>query len=172
MDNEICPVCNRTIWRIARHRNSDGVITHFECHFDYERKLSAKHEGVDGETAETEAENLITLTTSTFPDRNIVQVMGLVRGSTVRSRNVGSDFGASLKSIVGGELKGVTRLLADAREQAMARMCREGLELGANAIVEVRFSTSQVWEGAAEVMAYGTAVLTEEPAAQQSQEND
>lgn len=86
---------------------------------------------------------------------------GLVQGSSVRARNVGSDLGAGLKSIVGGELKGVTKLMEDAREDALQRMLYEAKSRGANAVVGLRFSTAQVWEGAAEVLAYGTAKLVE-----------
>jgi uncharacterized protein YbjQ (UPF0145 family) len=82
----------------------------------------------------------------------------LVRGSTVRARNVGRDLFAGLKNLVGGEISEYTKLLADAREQAIERMLKDAERLGADAIVNVRFTTSQVMQGAAEMLAYGTAV--------------
>ena len=112
---------------------------------------------------ETEARilNILTSTTDSVDGFKTTKSLGVVRGSSVRSRHVGSEAIAGLKSIVGGELKGVTKLVADAREQAMARMFRDAESVGANAIIGMRFSTSQVWESAAEVMAYGTAVVVE-----------
>ncbi len=83
---------------------------------------------------------------------------GLVQGSTIRAKHVGRDIMASLKNIVGGELKGYTELLVEARREAMSRMIRQAEELGANAVVNVRFSTSSVAQGAAEILCYGTAV--------------
>lgn len=96
------------------------------------------------------------------PGKQIVEHYGLVSGSTVRAKHVGRDFMASLKNIVGGELKGYTELLQDSRKQATQRMVQQAEELGANAVVNVRFSTSSVAQGAAEIYAYGTAVRVEE----------
>ncbi len=93
-----------------------------------------------------------------IPGKKIVEHFGLVSGSTVRARHVGSDMAAGLKNIVGGELKGYTQLLNDARQQAMQRMIQQAQQLGADAIVNVRFSTSSVTQGAAELYVYGTAV--------------
>ena len=87
---------------------------------------------------------------------------GLVSGSTVRAKHVGRDFMAGLKNIVGGELKGYTELLNDSRNQATDRMIAQAQELGANAIVNVRFSTSSVAQGASEIYVYGTAIRVEE----------
>ncbi len=95
------------------------------------------------------------------PGKQIVEHYGLVSGSTVRAKNVGRDFAASLKNIVGGELKGYTELLMQSREQAVERMIAQATELGANAIVNVRFSTSSITQGASELFAYGTAVRVE-----------
>lgn len=95
------------------------------------------------------------------PGHNIVQHYGLVQGNTVRAKHAGRDLMASLKNIVGGELKGYTELLSDARQQAVARMVEQAQSLGANAIVNVRFSTSSIAAGAAELYAYGTAVLVD-----------
>lgn len=92
------------------------------------------------------------------PGKTIVEHFGLVSGSTIRAKHVGRDIMASLKNIVGGELKGYTQLLKESRRQATERMIDQARELGANAIVNVRFSTSSVAQGAAELYAYGTAV--------------
>jgi uncharacterized protein YbjQ (UPF0145 family) len=94
----------------------------------------------------------------TVPGRTISEHFGLVSGSTIRAKHVGRDIMASLKNLVGGELKGYTQLLQESRKQAMDRMIAQAKQLGANAIVNVRFSTSSVAQGAAELYAYGTAV--------------
>jgi uncharacterized protein YbjQ (UPF0145 family) len=94
----------------------------------------------------------------TIPGREIVEHFGLVSGSTIRAKHVGKDIMASLKNLVGGELKGYTKLLQESREQAIDRMVAQARQLGANAIVNIRFSTSSVAQGAAELYAYGTAV--------------
>ncbi len=104
---------------------------------------------------------MIFVTTETLPDKKIIKTLGTVRGSTVRARNIGRDIFAGLKNIVGGEISEYTQLLADAREQALQRMLQDAEQLGANAVVNVRFTTSQVMQGAAEMLAYGTAVKTE-----------
>jgi len=85
-------------------------------------------------------------------------MLGLVKGSTVQSKHIGKDIGAGFKSIVGGELKGYTEMMDDARREATARMIREAESMGADAVVNVRFTTSSITPGAAEVIAYGTAV--------------
>lgn len=85
-------------------------------------------------------------------------ILGLVKGATIQSKNIGRDFGAGLKSIVGGELTGYTEMMEEARDIAMQRMEEEAKRLGADGIVGTRFSTSAIMQGAAEVMAYGTAV--------------
>lgn len=88
----------------------------------------------------------------------VVRHLGLVQGSTVRSKHVGRDIMAGLKEIVGGELRGYTELLNEAREEATARMRAAAEELGANAIISIRYGTANIGSGAAEVLAYGTAV--------------
>lgn len=95
------------------------------------------------------------------PGKKIVEHYGLVTGSTVRAKHVGRDIMASLKNIVGGELKGYTELLEDARKQARDRMVAQARELGANAVINVRFDTSSVAQGASELYVYGTAVRVE-----------
>ncbi len=97
----------------------------------------------------------------TVPGKNIVEHFGLVSGSTIRAKHVGRDIMASLKNLVGGELKGYTQLLQESRQEALDRMVDQARQLGANAIINVRFSTSSVAQGAAELYAYGTAVLVE-----------
>lgn len=92
-------------------------------------------------------------------DYKIVKHLGLVQGSTVRSKHAGRDIMASLKNIFGGELKGYTELLNESRDEALARMSEQARQAGANAVLNVRFSTSSVAAGAAEIFAYGTAVV-------------
>lgn len=93
------------------------------------------------------------------PGREVVKHLGLVQGSTVRAKNVGRDIMAGLKNLVGGELKGYTELLQEARQEAMDRLAQQAQAVGANAVLNVRFSTSSVAQGAAEMLAYGTAVV-------------
>ena len=99
--------------------------------------------------------------TEEVPGKQIVQFFGVVTGSTVRAKHIGRDIMASLKNIVGGELTGYTELLQEAREDALGRMSTQAESLGANAVVNVRFSTSSIAQGAAELFAYGTAVRVE-----------
>ena len=94
-----------------------------------------------------------------IPGKTIVRHLGLVQGSTVRAKHAGRDILAGLKNIVGGELKAYTELLVESRKEAVARMVQQAEAVGANAVVNVRFSTSNIASGAAEVMAYGTAVV-------------
>jgi len=105
---------------------------------------------------------MIVVNTETIPGMVIKKVLGIVQGNTVRAKHLGRDIAASFKNIVGGELKGYTELLTEARRQAVERMLSQAQELGANAVVNVRFSTSAITGGAAELYAYGTAVLMEQ----------
>ena len=104
---------------------------------------------------------MIITNTEEVVGREIVASFGIVSGSTVRAKHAGRDIMASLKNIVGGELKGYTELLSEARDEAMERMMSEARDLGANAVVNVRFSTSSVTAGASEIYIYGTAVTVE-----------
>ncbi|MDD3119103.1 MAG: YbjQ family protein [Victivallales bacterium] len=104
---------------------------------------------------------MIIVNTESIPGRKIVAVKGMVQGNTVRAKHIGRDIAASLKNIVGGELKGYTELLIDSRRQAVARMIAQAEELQADAIVNVRFATSSITAGAAELYVYGTAVVVE-----------
>tara|TARA_B100002019_G_scaffold36069_1_gene30243 strand:+ start:494 stop:808 length:315 start_codon:yes stop_codon:yes gene_type:complete len=99
--------------------------------------------------------------TETIANQKIKKTLGIARGSTVRSRNIGRDIFASLKNIVGGEIEEYTKLQADAREQALQRMIEDAQKLEADAVVNVRFTTSVVAQGASEMLAYGTAVKFE-----------
>ncbi len=96
-----------------------------------------------------------------IPGRKIVKHLGMVQGNTVRAKHVGRDIMAGLKNIVGGELKGYTELLTDSREECTQRMVESARELGANAVLNVRFSTSSVSAGASELFVYGTAVVVQ-----------
>jgi uncharacterized protein YbjQ (UPF0145 family) len=102
---------------------------------------------------------MIVVNTETIPGHRIERVLGLVQGNTVRAKHMGRDIAAGLKNLVGGELKGYTELLTEARRQAMERLLAQAQQLGANAVVNVRFTTSAVTAGAAELYAYGTAVI-------------
>jgi uncharacterized protein YbjQ (UPF0145 family) len=108
-----------------------------------------------------EGADMIISNVETIPGKRVIEHYGLVSGSTVRAKHVGRDFMAGLKNIVGGELKGYTELLNEARGEAMSRMTTQAKELGANAIVNVRFATSSVAQGASELYTYGTAVKVE-----------
>jgi uncharacterized protein YbjQ (UPF0145 family) len=101
---------------------------------------------------------MILSNTEEIPGRTIREFYGVVTGSTVRAKHFGRDLMASLKNLVGGELKGYTELLNEARQEAVDRMSEQARSIGANAVVNVRFSTSSVAQGAAELFAYGTAV--------------
>ncbi len=107
------------------------------------------------------SENIIITTTESIPGYRIVKVLGIVSGSTVRARHIGRDLLAGLKNIVGGEISEYTELLAEARDEAIRRMVEKARALGANAVVNVRLGSSQVAQGAAEILAYGTAVIVE-----------
>ncbi len=96
--------------------------------------------------------------TETIPGKEITEVLGLVRGSTIRAKWIGKDIMAGLRNLVGGEMTEYTEMLAETREQALKRMLEDADRLGANAVVNVRFTTSMVAAGAAEMLAYGTAV--------------
>lgn len=98
-----------------------------------------------------------------IPGKRIAVHLGLVQGSTVRAKHVGRDLFASLKNIVGGELKGYTELMQEARQEAIDRMIAEAESIGANAILNVRFATTSIAAGAAEILAYGSAVRLENP---------
>jgi uncharacterized protein YbjQ (UPF0145 family) len=100
-------------------------------------------------------------TTDTIPGKTIVKHLGLVRGNTIRARHVGKDILAGLRNLVGGEIVEYTKLMAESREQALDRMTEEAKRLGANAIVGLRFSTAEIENHAAEILAYGTAVVVE-----------
>ena len=101
---------------------------------------------------------MILTTTEYIPKKEIVEILGVSRGSTVRARNIGRDLFAGIKTIIGGELSEYTKLQAESREQAIQRMVADGERLGADAIINIRISTSVITQGAAEILAYRTAV--------------
>ena len=101
---------------------------------------------------------MITGNTPEIPGKEISEVLGIVRGNTIRARNLGRDIFAFLKNVVGGEIKEYTKLMADSREEAFSRMIKDAERLGADAIVNVRFTTSMVMQASSEILAYGTAV--------------
>ncbi|MBO7146335.1 MAG: YbjQ family protein [Lentisphaeria bacterium] len=105
---------------------------------------------------------MLIVNTETVPGKKIIEVKALVQGNTVRAKHVGRDIAASFKNLVGGELKGYTELLIESRREALARMISQAEELGANAVINVRFATSSITAGAAELYAYGTAVVIED----------
>ena len=104
---------------------------------------------------------MITSTLEMVPGRRIVQHLGIVQGSTVRAKHIGKDIMAGLKNIVGGELRGYSELLSEARQEALERMVEQADAKGANAVMNVRFATSSVAQGASEILAYGSAVVVE-----------
>lgn len=104
---------------------------------------------------------MITSTLETVPGRMIREHLGIVQGSTVRAKHIGRDIAASFKNIVGGELRGYSELLSEARREAFERMVQQAEAKGANAVLNVRFTTSSVAQGASEILAYGSAVVVE-----------
>ncbi len=104
---------------------------------------------------------MILTTSNDVAGRQIRETLGLVRGNTIRAKHIGKDILAGLRNIVGGEIKEYTEALNEAREEAMKRMIKQAEEIGADAIIEIRFTTSQIMSGAAELLVYGTAVKLE-----------
>jgi len=104
---------------------------------------------------------MIIVTTEEIPSKKIKETLGIARGSTVRARNIGRDIFAGIKNLVGGEISEYTRLQAESREQAIKRMVDDAEKMGANAIVNIRLTTSMVMQGCSEILAYGTAVIIE-----------
>ena len=104
---------------------------------------------------------MIITTSGHIEGKSIVKTLGLVQGNTVRAKHIGRDIKASLRGVIGGEIKDYTKLMAEAREQAIQRMTEDAEKMGANAIVDTRFVTSMVMSGASELLVYGTAVVVE-----------
>ncbi len=105
---------------------------------------------------------MILVNTEDIAHKKIVKSLSLVKGNTIRARNLGRDIVAEFKNLLGGEIEEYTKLLGESREQALDRMAAQAEEMGANAVVNIRFSTSEIMNGAAEIMAYGTAVVIED----------
>ena len=106
------------------------------------------------------SKEIMVTTGDLIPGVKSMKILGIVKGSTVRARNIGRDIGAGFKSIVGGEIKTYTEMSSDARDEAYNRMVNQAIEMGANAIIGFRFATSMIMQGASEMLAYGTAVQT------------
>ena len=105
---------------------------------------------------------MLICTLTEVPGKRVARVIGLVRGNTIRCRHVGHDIVASLRNVVGGEVADYTKMIAESREEALDRMCAEAAANGANAVLGVRFATSEMMQHAAELLAYGTAVVLED----------
>ncbi len=101
---------------------------------------------------------IIITTVNEVPGRNVAQILGVVKGSTVRARNIGRDIGAGFKNLIGGEIQPHTDMISQSREEAFNRMVNQAIEQGADAIIGMRFMTSMIMQGASEMLAYGTAV--------------
>jgi len=104
---------------------------------------------------------MILVTTDSISGKTIKKTLGLVRGNTIRARHIGHDISAALKNLVGGEIRDYTKMMAESREQALDRMVEEAEQLGANAVLNVRVTTSMIMQSASEILAYGTAVIVE-----------
>lgn len=133
------------------------ILLLFICGIIYAAKTKPPMESMP-----TPTKKFIIVTAPDIPGKKIVRVLGLVRGNTIRARHVGKDIMAGLRNIVGGEVSEYAKLLAESREQAIDRMLVEAEGLGANAIISLQFQTSVIMGGAAEMMAYGTAVVIED----------
>jgi uncharacterized protein YbjQ (UPF0145 family) len=105
---------------------------------------------------------MLIVTSDEIPGKRIIKVLGMVRGNTIRARHIGRDIVASLRNITGGEIVEYTKMIAESREQALDRMMSEAESIGANAIVALRFTTASMMDNAAELLAYGTAVVVED----------
>ena len=105
---------------------------------------------------------MIVVTIDNIPGKRVVRTLGLVKGNTIRARHIGKDILAGLKGIVGGEISEYTKMVAESREQCLDRVIEEAEALGANAVVGLKFTTASMMQGAAELLAYGTAVIIEE----------
>jgi uncharacterized protein YbjQ (UPF0145 family) len=104
---------------------------------------------------------MILVTTDFVPGKTVKKSLGLCRGNTIRARHIGRDITAALKNVVGGEIRDYTKMMAESREQALDRMIEEAEGMGANAILNIRFTTSMIMQSASEILAYGTAVVVE-----------
>lgn len=101
---------------------------------------------------------IITTTTDSIPGKKVTQILGVVKGNTIRAKHIGRDIAAGFKTLVGGEIKGYTEMTTQAREEASNRMINQAVDMGADAVINIRFATSMIMQGAAEMLAYGTAV--------------
>ena len=104
---------------------------------------------------------MMIVNTDFVPGKTIKKTLGLCRGNTIRARHIGRDISAALKNVIGGEIRDYTKMMAESREQALDRMVEEAEGMGANAVINVRFTTSMIMQSASEILAYGTAVIVE-----------
>lgn len=116
---------------------------------------------IETQPSDAQPSLVATVTTETIPDHEVVEVLGIARGNTVKARNVGRDITQGIRNIAGGELKAYSTLLAQARDEAISRMEADAVKKGGDAVVNVRMETSEITKGASEVIAYGTAVRLE-----------
>lgn len=140
-------------------RHIDSEVYKAPGHAETRAKLPAYQPDSEGTAMDASTQpSMLISNTQEIPGHRIVEFYGVVSGNTVRAKHIGRDLMAGLKNIVGGELKGYTELLQDAREEATRRMIEQASSVGANAVLNVRYATSSVAQGAAELFAYGTAV--------------
>lgn len=133
------------------------------CDVQEQERLETEVENLSkGDRDKRQIQKLLILTTDFVPERVIKEALGTARGGTVRAKHIGTDLGAGLKGIVGGEIKAYTELLAEGREEAIYRMKSDAYQMGANAVLNVRFMSSMVDVGMVELVAYGTAVIMHE----------
>ena len=166
----LCPICDKKLGFLRPQALVDGKYREV-CGSDCvkEARLAEKERSkVEEEQSKAEEEqfkqdvsSMIVVTSDYIPTMQVVSSLGLVRGSTVRAKHVGRDIGAGLKNIVGGEIVGYTEMMAEAREEALYRMKKDAMRLGANGVTAFRFASATIDAGAAEVTAYGTAVTVE-----------
>lgn len=158
----LCPRCRPAICQTCGIEAKASQLSGGVCD---ECSKTATSKEVDGRNSSTQAAesrpetiNIAIATLNEIPQRSVAKYLGLARGGTVRAKHIGRDFTAGIKNLVGGEIKGYTELMAEAREEAVHRMKQDALRLGADAVVGMNFSTSMIDAGVAEVYAFGTAV--------------
>ena len=166
----LCPICDKKLGFLRPKALVDGKYRQV-CGSDCVKKVrlaEKERSKVEEEQSKAEEEqfkqevsSMIVVTSDYIPTMQVVSSLGLVRGSTVRAKHVGRDIGAGLKNIVGGEIVGYTEMMAEAREEALYRMKKDAMRLGANGVTAFRFASATIDAGAAEVIAYGTAVTVE-----------
>ncbi len=164
---EKCSVCNKTFGMLDSVTyvtvNAKEKEIHQRCRstfYSNPEKYGGSHSDNDLERIDYDdrVKAMVIVTDASVARKTVIETLGFVTGSTVRAKHVGSDIMAGLKSVVGGELKGYTELLANGRDEAIYRLKQDASKLGADAVISMRFTTSMIAAGAVEIMAYGTAV--------------